>query len=343
MAIQDLWVCRDGTPTKRYGRGLRYRVRTPGYKTTSHKTRKEAEYVNASRIAAGPPTPEKLELVSELVELWLAGKKGLSPKGYEAAANAATTVINKWGDWQASKLSPMAIQAWLAELEVQVCKRVSGESVVATRPASASLRHKVAQCLKGALGGDVDLSGLKVPKEVRREAVFLDVDQLKRLAGYCAGYEALIMLLGTTGLRIGEALALDKGDVDVERGRLRVHRSKTGAGRDVPVPQTVLSLLDLSGESSDPLFVNSRGRRLQKDPFRQRHWVPARNKLGVQGLRLHDLRHTAASLAIAAGADVKSVQRMLGHASAAMTLDIYAGLFDKQLDEVASRVNDLLS
>ena len=54
------------------------------------------------------------------------------------------------------------------------------------------------------------------------------------------------------------------------------------------------------------------------------------------------LRHTAASLAIAAGADVKSVQRMLGHASAAMTLDIYAGLFDKQLDEVASRVNDLL-
>jgi integrase len=53
----------------------------------------------------------------------------------------------------------------------------------------------------------------------------------------------------------------------------------------------------------------------------------------------HDLRDTAASLAIAAGANVKSVQRMLGHASAAMTLDVYAGLFDDQLDDVAERMH----
>ncbi|EZP28399.1 site-specific integrase [Microbacterium oleivorans] len=50
----------------------------------------------------------------------------------------------------------------------------------------------------------------------------------------------------------------------------------------------------------------------------------------------HDLRHTAASLAISAGANVKAVQRMLGHASAAMTLDTYAELFDDDLDDVAS-------
>jgi integrase len=49
----------------------------------------------------------------------------------------------------------------------------------------------------------------------------------------------------------------------------------------------------------------------------------------------HDLRHTAASLAISAGANVKAVQRMLGHASAAMTLDVYADLFDDDLDGVA--------
>lgn len=49
----------------------------------------------------------------------------------------------------------------------------------------------------------------------------------------------------------------------------------------------------------------------------------------------HDLRHTAASLAISAGANVKAVQRMLGHASAAMTLDTYADLFDVDLDTVA--------
>ena len=49
----------------------------------------------------------------------------------------------------------------------------------------------------------------------------------------------------------------------------------------------------------------------------------------------HDFRHTAASLAVSAGANVKAVQRMLGHASAAMTLDVYADLFDDDLDAVA--------
>ena len=53
----------------------------------------------------------------------------------------------------------------------------------------------------------------------------------------------------------------------------------------------------------------------------------------------HDLRHTAASLAISAGANVKAVQRMLGHASAAMTLDVYADLFDDDLDAVAAALN----
>lgn len=53
----------------------------------------------------------------------------------------------------------------------------------------------------------------------------------------------------------------------------------------------------------------------------------------------HDLRHTAASLAISAGANVKAVQRILGHASAAMTLDTYADLFDDALDDVASALH----
>ena len=53
----------------------------------------------------------------------------------------------------------------------------------------------------------------------------------------------------------------------------------------------------------------------------------------------HDLRHTAASLAISAGANVKAVQRMLGHASAAMTLDTYADLFDDDLDDVAAALD----
>lgn len=63
---------------------------------------------------------------------------------------------------------------------------------------------------------------------------------------------------------------------------------------------------------------------------------------GLEGLRIHDLRHTAASLAIASGADVKEVQRMLGHKSAAMTVDLYGHLWDKGLDDVATRVGSTL-
>ncbi|QIS24637.1 tyrosine-type recombinase/integrase [Nocardia terpenica] len=52
----------------------------------------------------------------------------------------------------------------------------------------------------------------------------------------------------------------------------------------------------------------------------------------------HDLRHTAASLGVACGANVKAIQRMLGHASAAMTLDIYADLFNDDLEAVARKM-----
>ncbi|WP_246528063.1 tyrosine-type recombinase/integrase [Pseudarthrobacter albicanus] len=57
----------------------------------------------------------------------------------------------------------------------------------------------------------------------------------------------------------------------------------------------------------------------------------------------HDLRHTAASFAVSAGANVKAVQRMLGHSSAAMTLDIYADLFDDDLDRVADALDQAVS
>lgn len=65
--------------------------------------------------------------------------------------------------------------------------------------------------------------------------------------------------------------------------------------------------------------------------------------VGFLKLSQHDLRHTAASLAISTGANVKAVQRMLGHGSASMTLDTYADLFDDDLDNVAIALGDARS
>lgn len=68
-------------------------------------------------------------------------------------------------------------------------------------------------------------------------------------------------------------------------------------------------------------------------------FTPATIEIGLVGLVLHGLRHTAASLSIAAGADVKVIQRMLGHKSATMTLDLYGHLFSDRLHEVADALD----
>ena len=71
-------------------------------------------------------------------------------------------------------------------------------------------------------------------------------------------------------------------------------------------------------------------------------WDPATAACGLHDLRPHDLRHTAASLAIASGASVKHVQRMLGHKDAAMTLNVYASLLEDDLDAVSERLDAAL-
>jgi integrase len=83
----------------------------------------------------------------------------------------------------------------------------------------------------------------------------------------------------------------------------------------------------------------ARGGWLRGRVFRRGWLDEAAETIGQPGLTPHELRHTAASLAISAGAYVKAVQRMLGHASAAVTLDVYSDLFDSDLDAVSAALD----
>jgi integrase len=87
------------------------------------------------------------------------------------------------------------------------------------------------------------------------------------------------------------------------------------------------------------VFESPQGGVLRASNFRRDVFEPACHAAGLDGLVPHGLRDTAASLAIAAGADVKVVQQMLGHKSATMTLDLYGHLFESRLDEVAERLD----
>lgn len=120
--------------------------------------------------------------------------------------------------------------------------------------------------------------------------------------------------------------------------RLRVRQSTTGRGGDVSVSSTTMTMLPLAGrDPAAPLFTSPSGFRVTVGTWRARVFRPAADAAGHIGLRVHDLRHTAASFMIAAGADVKVVQRRLGHKSAAMTLDLYGHLWDRALDDVRDR------
>lgn len=333
MTVQDLWLRKDGSPSKRHGTGARYRARAAGI-TRAFRTRGAAE-----RWLRGheqdPWTPSDVT-VQTLLTRWEATKAGLARKTVQAAKDAAAVVAADWGQVVAQTITRPAVQEWVAGL-----KRGDGE------PASASTKTKALQALSGALRIGVEMgmlkenvaAGVTTPASVPREPQFLTGPDLAALADKCGHYRVMVLFLGTTGLRIGEAVALNVGSVTGSRVRVTAAMAKTRRGRDVPVPATVRGLLDLERPATAPLFTSPNGHRVDAQNFSQRVW----RRVAPEGLRVHDLRHTAASLAVASGADVKVVQRMLGHKSAAMTLDVYAGLWDRSLDDVAARMDRMLA
>lgn len=352
MAVTDLWYSKGdpAKPTKRCGRGLRYRVTVPGHPAKSFRLKRAAETHEAQLLTQGPPKPQATTTVAELIDAWQAGKQHLSPKGREAVSLAARAVRPVWGDMLASGVTREAVQAWIS-----------------AEPGSASRKHKLAQCLAGALGiavarGIIDANpatGLALPSQVRREPVYLTAVQVGRIADHADGwgmgrtpdsvrpgwYGPMVWFMATNAARIGEVCALNVGDVvrrrvDGEwRWRARVGRAKGNRGRDLPVPERVVAMLDLDRPGDDPLFVTVLGSRVLKDNWRARVWQRAVLAAKLPRVTPHDMRHTAISWAIADGADVKAVQRMAGHRSATVTLDVYGHLWDRGLDDVAARMD----
>ncbi|MDF7665913.1 tyrosine-type recombinase/integrase [Bifidobacterium sp. ESL0745] len=93
------------------------------------------------------------------------------------------------------------------------------------------------------------------------------------------------------------------------------------------------------------MFVDRRGgyMRPQSTAKNNRSWfAKALRDAGLPMIRAHDLRHTAVSIAVSSGADVKVVQRMVGHSYATTTLDTYSDVFDSDLDDVSGNVDKVM-
>lgn len=173
-------------------------------------------------------------------------------------------------------------------------------------------------------------------------------------------FGTVVRFLSYTGLRWGEMAALKVGSFDMLRRRVNVAEAvaevkghvvwdtpKGHERRSVPFPALLANPLAelMVGKGRDDLvFTGEKGAVLRVSTFRNRIFAPAVQRCRAAdnmfpAITPHDLRHTAASIAISAGANVKSVQTMLGHKSAALTLDTYAGLFPDDLDAVGTAID----
>lgn len=346
MAVVDRWKKRDGSPTRRAGVGLRWKVVVPGMPSRSFESKRAAE-VFERELWQASRVPVDYTTVDDLVELYLQGKADLTLDAVNALRSARSHVLNGFSGVAARDIRRHEVQAWVAGLKSQHGKR-GDDGKRQLRPASWEVKRRALRVFKAVLqiavdAGTIDTNpakGVTIPRGDKKEVKALTVEQLKKLAAECRGYESMVMLLGSTGLRLGECVALDVADIRVDVRRLRVRRSKTGKGRDVPIPAKVLETLPLDDDG--PLFRSPNGMRINGDNWRARVFTPAVRRLGWEGVTPHVLRHTAASLMIASGASVKDIQAALGHATAQMTLDLYGHLFDGSLDDVARRMDRFL-
>lgn len=288
--------------------------------------------------------------VADWSDKWLAGQLHLKATGRTRVEGIVRVyVVPRWGTTKLRDVTHQDVQAWVTGLQK------GGLSASSVQRTHGVLSQILDLAVKDRRLASNPARGVRQPRKVSKARQFLTGDQVEALAVACAPYGLVVRTLAYTGLRWGEMAALRVRDVDLERRRIDVSRSvtednghlifdtpKTGKRRSVPLPRFLAEQIAdaTAGKGPDDLiFEGTRGGILRNRNFGRRTFAPAAKAIGVPELTPHGLRHTAASLAISSGASVKDVQRMLGHASAAMTLDVYAGLFEDGLDDVADRMD----
>ena len=265
-------------------------------------------------------------------------------------------LLPAFGTTPLGKLDTLTVRAWLGELHhaaevtpatiakaYRLLRRILNVAVEA-----GYLPHNPA-AIRGA--------GIERAAEMRH----ISIPQLTSLAeAVPARYRALILVAGFGGLRWAELVGLRRRHVDLAAARLHVVEQaaevagrfitgppKTDAGRRV-VTLPTLAVTALAEHldryaAPDPdglVFLSARGKHLARSSFRRLVWLPAVRKVGLEGLRVHDLRHTAATLAAATGATTKELMERMGHTSPGVALRYQHVMADRQA-ALAAALDDL--
>lgn len=366
--VEDRWhkTIRDEhgndkrVPSSKYGRGLRWQARwvddQGGEQSKSFDTKGAAktwlDTEVTAKVATGTYVPPKAGVVSvaTVYDSWSASQGHISAKTAATRKSAWHSHVEPvWGAVAVADVKTAAVRGWVAKL------KTDGVGVTTIENAFGLLRQVLGAAVEDSRIPRNPCDGVKLPKRQHSDRGYLSHAQVVALAAIVDRDPEVVRFLAYTGLRWGEMAALRVQDFDMLRRRVNVSRSVTESGglvwtpgktherRSVPFPAVLADELAalMVGKTREALvFTDLRGGVLRNSNWRSRVFAPA--VTACQGgdesfpsITPHDLRHTAASLAISAGANVKAVQRMLGHAKASMTLDVYADLFDTDLDAVA--------
>jgi len=287
--------------------------------------------------------------VDVLAAPWLANQTHLKASSLDPLERAYRLYVEPtWGKRAVGEVRHSEVQAWVTTLS----SRRSATVVLRAHGVLASILDTAVKDRRMLTN---PARGINLPRKVPKRRVYLTHQQVALLAAGAGDHETLVRVLAYTGLRWGEAIGMRVGAVNALTRRLFVQENAVRVGgrivvgtpkghetRSVPFPAFLSEpIAKLCEAKSRDQLVFGDGVTHLGTPSSRDGWYEAairRAQLSDPSLprvTLHDLRHTAASLAISAGANVKAVQRMLGHKSAAMTLDTYADLFDDDLDAVA--------
>lgn len=311
---------------------------------------------------------------AEWVDRWEAGLVELRPTTKVLNVGVARNyLVPRFGDWPLSRITPTDVKAMLGE------ELAEGRlSTSAVRRHVLVLRTILEAAVADGRIGRNPAKGVRLPPEDSRPMRFLEPGEVLRLADAIGEhYRPLVLTAAYVGLRRGELFGLRTVNVDLLRHTIKVDEQlqevggelvfgppKTKAGiRKVTMPGTLAEVLGAHFgtapvQASGLAFPGPKGGPVRAQNFRQ-VWLRAcaaaelgwrrcedggyeRDDGPLSGLTLHELRHTAAALAIAQGAHPLAIKERLGHSSITTTLDTYGGLFPSLDAAIAEGLDALL-
>ncbi len=291
---------------------------------TFDQVRRKARQLRSEVTLGGDPAAAKaaikaIPLYSELSAMHLADAK-LSQKSYGTTEMYVRRhIIPRWGKVRLTDIDGRAVAQWLAAKRDEGLAPATVIKIKAIfgRSFELGLRWGIAGCDKNPVRG-VQSKPLNNARER-----FLSTEEAKRLLAAAAKSKnrqlaSVVGLLLLTGMRVSELLSARRENVKVERRSLYIPTSKTGRSRHVPLAQAAVDIIERLSHVEGSMFLFPSPKNPAKHLTTIKHgWQTARDTADLPGLRIHDLRHSAASFMVNSGVDLFAVGKVLGHANVA--------------------------